>query len=45
MHTDDKATLLYMRDQGGAFEEVTVQVSGNAIAWYLDGCELTASRQ
>lgn len=41
--SDDKATLLYMRDQLGATEDVVVQVSGNKPGWYMDGCELTAS--
>jgi hypothetical protein len=45
VHTDDRATLLYMRNQGATFEDVVVQVSGNADHWYLDSCELTASRQ
>jgi hypothetical protein len=39
----DKTTLLYMRDQAGAGEDVTVQISGDKPGWYFDGCELTAS--
>lgn len=42
--SDDRATLLYVRDQGAATEDVVVQVASNATSWYFDGCELTASR-
>jgi hypothetical protein len=41
--TDDKATLLYVRDQVGGAENVVVQIAGDTPMWYLDGCELTAS--
>lgn len=43
--TDDKATLLYTRDQVGGDELVVVQIAGDTPMWYLDGCELTASRR
>lgn len=39
----DKATLLYLRDQGAASEPLYVQIGGDKWGWYLDGCELTAS--
>lgn len=43
VHTDERATLLYLREQGGASEDVAVQVAGNTPGWYLDGCELTSN--
>lgn len=43
VRTDDRATLLYLRDQADSAEDVAVQVSGDTPGWYLDGCELTSS--
>ena len=43
VHSSDKATLLYMRDQTGSVADVVVNINGDRPGWYLDGCELTAS--
>lgn len=42
VRSDDKATLLYMREQLAATTEVVIQIAGDQPGWYLDGCELTA---
>lgn len=43
VRTDERSTLLYIRDQLASDEDVVVKVSGDTSGWYLDGCELTQS--